>query len=84
MFSNVVSFRVYSKSKLSLKSSRDDSDVFSVVAMGLEVFAHLLDVHVPVSKRRKHTLIALGQRGDHPFTDVLCLTDLSFPSLVQK
>ena len=49
VFSNVVSFRVYPRSELSVEVCRDDSDVFSVVAVSLDVFVHLLDVHVRVS-----------------------------------
>ena len=58
MFSNVVSFRVYPISKLSVEVCRDDTDVFFVVAVGLDVFVHLLDVHIRVSRARKYTLVS--------------------------
>ena len=77
VFSNVVSFKVYSGSKLSVEVSRNDSDVFFVVAVGLDVFVLFLDVHVRVSGVIEiHTgqsdlaLIGLYCCGDHPFADV--------------
>ena len=49
------------------------------------------DVHVRVSRvgdvhngQFDLGLIALDCCGDHPFGDVLCLNDLSFPPLVQE
>ena len=65
-----------------------NSDVFFAVAVGLDVFVHLLDVHVCVSRVGEvHTgqfvlaLIAHECCRDHPFADVLCLNDLSCSSL---
>ena len=90
MFSNVVFFRVHPRPKLSVEVSRDDSDVFFVVAVRLDVFLHLLDVHVRVSRMGEEdtgqfdfVVIALISRGDHPFTGVLCLNP-SLPTLVQE
>ena len=45
-------------SKLSVEVSRDDSDVFFVVAVGLFVLVHLLDVHVRVSRVVKYTQVS--------------------------
>ena len=49
-----------------------------------------LVVAVPVSRvaevhagQLDLAMIALDCRGDHPFADVICLNDLSFPHLVQ-
>ena len=71
-----------------LKSPAMNSDVFFAVAVGLDVFVHLLDVRVCVSRVGEvHTgqfvlaLIAHECCRDHPFADVLCLNDLSFSSL---
>ena len=36
--------------KLSVEVSPDDSDVIFVAAVGLDVFVHVLDVHVRVSR----------------------------------
>ena len=90
VFSNVVFFRVHPRPKLSVEVSRDDSDVFFVVAVRLDVFLHLLDVHVRVSRMGEvdtgqfdFVVIALISRGDHPFTGVLCLNP-SLPTLVQE
>ena len=73
----------YPKSKLSVEVSHDDSDVLSVVAVGVGVFVHLLDVRAP-RVGEIHTgqfdlaLVARDCCDDHPFADVLCLNDLSF------
>ena len=90
VFSNVVFFRVHPRPMLSVEVSRDDSDVFFVVAVRLDVFLHLLDVHVRVSRMGEvdtgqfdFVVIALISRGDHPFTGVLCLNP-SLPILVQE
>ena len=54
------------------------------------VVVHLFNVHVRVSRVEEvhsgqfdASLIALDC-GDHPLADVLCLNDLSLPSLVQE
>ena len=64
---------------------------FLLLQVSLGVFVHHLDVHARVSRVAEvHAgqfdlaLIALGCCGDHPFADVLCLGDLSFPFLVQE
>ena len=64
---------------------------FFVVAVGLDIFTHLFDVRVRVSRvgevrtgQFNLALVALDCCGDHPFADVLCLNDRSFPSLVQE
>ena len=78
MLSNVVTFRVYSRSKLSVGVARDDPSVSRCF------FVHLLNVHVLVSRVGEvHTgqfdlsLIALVCFDDHPSADVLDLNELS-------
>ena len=54
------------------------------VAVGLDVFVNLLDVHVRVSRWEKCTLVSsilLDCCGDHLFAGILCLDDIPFPSL---
>ena len=59
------------------------------VAIGFNVFVHLHNVHVRVSRMWEiytghidFVMITLDSCGNHPFADVFCLNDLSFAFVV--